>query len=143
VVEQQNFVECGSSQIADSQLQFFVSISEAIQTRGTPDILVISCTLQYLKDPYTFLQQVSEFKIPFLLIDSTPFNYARRDRITVQRVNPAIYDASYPCWFLNYERVKEAVGKQYTIKEEYQNELYIYLDGHKIQYRGILAELNN
>lgn len=143
VIEQQNFVECGSAQVADSQIQFFTSIAEAIQTRGLPNLLLISCTLQYLKCPYEFLQQVAEYEIPFLLIESTPFNYQGRDRITVQKINPAIYDASYPCWFLNYDRVKQVVGKRYTVTEEYQNELYIYLDGHKIQYRGILAVLNN
>ena len=141
IVEQPNFVESGTAHVADSQIGFFPSIANAIQTRGIPDLLLISCTLQYLENPYEFLRSALEHKIPYLLIDNTPFNYQPSDRLTVQKIHPAIYEASYPCWFLSYSKVSDAVGKQYTITEEYQNELYIYLDGHKIQYRGLLAEL--
>ena len=143
IIEQKGFVECGSSDISDSKIQFFQSIDNAIQVRGMPDLLLVSCTLQYLEDPYRSLEQLLEYKIPYLLIDSTPFNYEAVDRITVQKIHPSIYEASYPCWFLNYNSVKAAIGKHYTILEEYMNELYIYLDGHKIQYRGILAALNS
>ena len=141
IVEQPKFVECGSAHISDSQIQFFPSIANAIQTRGLPDLLLISCTLQYLQNPYEFIQSAFEYKIPYLLIDNTPFNYQPSDRLTVQRIHPAIYEASYPCWFLNYDKVRDTLGKHYAITEEYQNDLYIYLDGHKIQYRGMLAEL--
>lgn len=142
VVEQRNFVESGSAHISDAEIQFFPTITDAIQIRGIPDLLLVSCTLQYLENPYKFVCEAPEYKIPYLLIDSTPFNYQAHDRITVQKIHPLIYEASYPCWFLNYDKVKETVGKRYTIMEEFQNELYIYLEGHKIQYRGILAELN-
>ena len=141
VVEQQNFVECGEKEISNSQIQFFPSISNAIQARGIPDLLLISCTLQYLENPYEFLEEAFAHKIPYLVIDNTPFNYQPYDRITVQKIHPAIYEATYPCWFLNYEKVKETVSKQYTITEEYQNELHIHLDGQRIQYSGMLAEL--
>jgi len=141
VVEQQNFVECGEREISDSQIQFFPSIASAIQARGVPDLLLISCTLQYLETPYKFSEDVFEYGIAYLVIDNTPFNYQPYDRITVQKIHPAIYEASYPCWFLNYNKLKETVSKRYAITEEYHNELYINLDGHKIQYSGMLAEL--
>lgn len=141
VIEQENFVECGSADFSDSTLQFFSSIRESIDARGMPDILIISCTLPYLEKPYEFIQQFFQYKIPYLVIDNTPFNYQDFDRITIQKIHPAIYEASYPCWFLNYNKVKDKLQQRYSLMEEYQNELYIYLDGHKIQYRGLLAQL--
>lgn len=141
IVEQPNFVECGSAHISDSILQFFPSIKEAVDARGKPDILLISCTLPYIERPYELIQQIFEHKIPYLLIDNTPFNYQHYDRITIQKIHPSIYLASYPCWFLDYNKVRQTLQQQYSLIEEYQNELSIYLDGHKIQYRGILAKL--
>ena len=143
VVEQQNFVECGEKEISNSQIRFFLSISNAIQARGLPDLLLISCTLQYLENPYEFLDEAFAHRIPYVIIDNTPFNYQPYDRITVQKIHPAIYEATYPCWFLNYKKVRETVSKRYTIIEEYQNELHIHLDGHRIQYSGFLAELKH
>ena len=141
IIEQKDFVECGSSDISDTRLRFFQSVSDAIHAQGVPDLLLISCTLQYLESPYQSLEEILNYKIPHLVIDNTPYNYQPNDRITIQKIHPSIYDATYPCWFLDYASVKSTIGKKYTILEEYMNELYIYLDGHKVQYRGILASL--
>ena len=141
VVEQENFVLAGSAEIADQTLQFSRSISNSIEARGRPDILIISCTLPYLEKPYDFIKELFQYNIPYLLIDNTFFNYKAEDRITIQKIHPAIYPASYPSWFLDYEKVKEMINQKYSIFEEYQNELSIYLDGQKIQYRGMIAQL--
>lgn len=142
VIEQNNFVDTGKQYMQDESLQFFFSIEECIAKKGLPDIFLISCTLPYLEKPYDFLRSILKYKIPHLIIDSTPFNNIESDRLTVQKVDPVIYAASYPCWFLNYSKVKETISDTYSIFQEYQNELYNYLDGHKIQYRGLIAVLN-
>ncbi|MGZ5133819.1 MAG: methyltransferase, TIGR04325 family [Flavitalea sp.] len=141
VVEQKNFVAAGSAEIADQTLQFSPSISSSIEARGLPDILIISCTLPYLEKPYDFITDLFQYNIPYMVIDNTFFNYEAEDRITIQTIHPVIYPASYPCWFLDYDKVKEVIEQKYAIIEEYQNELSIYLDGHKIQYRGMIAKL--
>lgn len=143
VVEQPNFVATGSDEIADNSLKFFSSIEDVLKHRGKPDLLIIACTLPYIEQPYELLQRLLSYKIPYILIDNTPFNFQENDRITVQKIHPAIYEASYPCWFLNYKKVKETILSEYSILEEYKNDLYIYLDGEKIQYQGILAGLKN
>ena len=96
VVEQRNFVAAGSREIANDKLKFFSTIEEAIRERGKPDLLLIACTLPYLEKPYEFLNSLKDYEIMHLLIDSTPFNYTSGDRITIQKIHPAIYDASYP-----------------------------------------------
>ena len=139
IIEQPKFVDSGRSMIADDVLRFFYSIEDCIAERGFPDILIIACTLPYLEKPYEFLDQIMSFKIPYVVIDNTPFNYENRDRLTIQKINPLIYAASYPCWFLNYEHIKKALTKEYSVMYEYQNELFIYLDGYKVYYRGLTA----
>jgi len=103
--------------------------------------LLLSCCLPYLEKPYEILKQLLELRIPYLVIDNTYFNYRNRDRICLQRVPPSIYKASYPCWFLDYNAVKSAIGSQYSIISEHDNDTSIELDGRKVQYKGLLAQL--
>jgi putative methyltransferase (TIGR04325 family) len=141
VVEQPNFVQTGKKYVETDCLFFHNSIEETINEKGKPDLLLISCTLPYLEKPYELLQQLITYDIPYLVIDNTPFNYKSGDRLTIQKVNPSIYMASYPCWFLDYQQILNIVKTKYRIVEEYQNELSIELDGRPVHYKGFLGIL--
>ena len=142
ILEQENFVQCGQENIQDKKLQFFHTADEAIRTNGLPDILLVACTLPYLKNPYQVLQELMKTGIPHLIVDNTFFNYEERDRICVQKVPPEIYEASYPCWFLNYNSIKQKISEGYSIISEHKNDSSVYLDGRRIQYKGFLAKIN-
>jgi putative methyltransferase (TIGR04325 family) len=137
VIEQPNFVAAGKAAIEDQRLRFFYTVEEAIKDTGMPDLLLLSCVLPYISEPYELLKQLMKHRLPYILIDNTYFNYEARDRITIQRVPPSIYEASYPCWFLDFERVKACLEKEYITLAEYTNDSFIFLDGKKITYRGI------
>ena len=141
IVEQQNFVTTGRDCIGNGILQFFYTIDECIEKKGKPDILILACTLPYIERPYELIRELLNYKIPHIIIDNTFFNYEERDRITVQTVPPSIYAASYPCWFLSYNKLKELVSDKYVIVSEHFNDSRIFLDGNPIQYRGFLAKL--
>lgn len=141
VIEQPNFVQTGQQFIQDHQLQFFYSPEECIQQKGIPDILLVSGTLPYLESPYTTLQQLISLGIPHLVIDNTPFNPKKGNRLTVQYIKPAIYEASYPCWFLDYDQVKATIHSHYTVMSEHKNDVTVYLDGQPQHYRGLIAVL--
>ncbi len=140
VIEQPNFVAAGKTAIEDSRLRFFYTLEECIQDAGMPDLLLLSCVLPYISEPYELLKQLMKHRIPYILLDNTYYNYEARDRITIQRVPPSIYQASYPCWFLDYERVKTYLEKEYVTLAEYTNDSAIFLDGKKITYRGMLLK---
>jgi putative methyltransferase (TIGR04325 family) len=139
IIEQSNFVAVGNEYLKDHHLHFFETIEDSIKATGIPDILLLSCVLPYLKDPYNFLEHCLSLSIPNIIVDNTYFNFEARDRICVQTVPPEIYEASYPCWLLNYDRVKKLLQANYNIISEHHNELFIYIDGQKITYKGILA----
>ena len=142
VVEQENFVATGRDCIEDPTLQFFYSIDECLSKKGKPDILILACTLPYIEKPYQLISELMNYDIPHIIIDNTFFNYEDKDRITVQKVPPFIYPASYPCWFLSYKKLVTAIGdNKYTIVSEHFNDSKIFLDGNPIQYRGFLAKL--
>lgn len=141
IVEQEDFVTTGRDCIGNETLQFFYTIDECIERKGKPDILVLSCTLPYIEKPYELIRELLNYKIPHIIIDNTFFNYEERDRMTLQKVPPSIYPASYPCWFLSYEKLKELVAGKYVIVSEHLNDSKILLDGNPVQYRGFLAKL--
>jgi putative methyltransferase (TIGR04325 family) len=141
IIEQKNFVDCGQKHFQDDFLHFFYTPEQMISKQGLPDILVLSCVLPYLEKPYEMLTNLMQYKIPHILIDNTYFNYKPKDRICVQIVPPEIYKASYPCWMLNYDTVKNTLSDMYTVMSEHQNDSCIYLDGKKIQYKGLLFKM--
>ncbi|MFI5153331.1 MAG: methyltransferase, TIGR04325 family [Chitinophagales bacterium] len=141
ILEQKQFVESGREYVQDDVLQFFFNLKELTQSRGKPDLLLLSCTLPYLETPYGLIENLMEHKIPYIFIDNTYFNYAQRDRICIQSVPPEIYEASYPCWLLDYAKLRNLVANRYTIVSEHHNESHIYIDGKHINYKGFLGKI--
>jgi len=139
VIEQPHFVQSGIRHFRNDRLEFYESLDQCIREQGIPDMLIMSCVLPYLEEPYKILDIICTHKIPHILIDNTFFNYENRDRICVQTVPPEIYEASYPCWLLSLEHVKRCVQTQYEILTEHKNDSIIYVDGKKINYEGFLA----
>ena len=142
IIEQKTFSDCGRKFFSDPRLQFFDSLADCISKRSVQDILVLSCVLPYLEQPYEALREFMGYKAPFIIIDNTYFNIKAGNRICIQKVPPDIYEASYPCWFLDYEEIKATTKKEYTVISEHVNDSIIYLDGKKIQYRGLLLKRN-
>jgi putative methyltransferase (TIGR04325 family) len=141
IVEQESFVKKGKELFEDSTLKFFLSIQDSINLSAIPNVLLLSCVLPYLAEPYKILEEISNFSIPYVIIDNTPFNFESRDRICVQNVPASIYKASIPCWLLNYENVMKVVDKKYSIITEYENDSSIFINKKRLPYRGLLAKL--
>jgi putative methyltransferase (TIGR04325 family) len=141
IVEQENYVECGQQFIQDHELKFYKTVDDCIASHGLPHLLLLSCTLPYIEKPYELLEYLIAKAIPYFMIDNTIFNNNGKDRLMIQKVNPAIYAASYPCWILDYEKVQNTVKKRYNISFEHTNDNKIELDGKFVNYKGFLGEL--
>lgn len=141
IVEQENFVTRGKGKFQDETLKFYYSIDECINSSGMPNVVMLSCVLPYLQEPYDLLAGISNFSVPYLIIDNTPFNTVSSDRICIQKVPDSIYKASIPCWLLNYEKVVQQISDRYHLVAEYENESFIYVNNRKLTYRGIIAKL--
>ena len=98
VVEQPRLVEAGRREFANGTLQFFETMDAACEG-GQPTVLLLSSVLPYIEAPHAMLTDVTRRGFRHIIIDRTGFVAGERDRLTRQRVPPAIYDASYPCWF--------------------------------------------
>jgi putative methyltransferase (TIGR04325 family) len=100
IVEQKRFVECGKREFETEHLKFYEDLDKCFR-ENRPDAILFSSSLQYLEKPYAVLEKIKSLGFEFILFDRTPLLDKGGDRITVQKVPPAIYEASYPAWFFN------------------------------------------
>jgi putative methyltransferase (TIGR04325 family) len=113
IVEQPAFVEAGRSEFTTEHLKFYGSIDDCLQA-GKANLVLLSSVLQYLEKPYELLADIINRDIETIVVDRTPF-IRGHDRITVQKVNPSIYRAKYPCWFFDQERFLAFMGEKYDL----------------------------
>lgn len=99
IVEQPAYVAAGREHFEDDVLTFHETIEGAAST--APDVALLGSSLQYLEDPAGALEAVSRTGVSALVIDRTPLHLGHSDLLTIQRVPPSIYDASYPAWILS------------------------------------------
>lgn len=117
IIEQENFIDCGKENFEDKRLKFYKNFKECLE-KEKPNILILSSVLQYLEKPYEFIETILKENFEYILIDRTPF-VEGKDRITVQKVNPKIYRASYPCWFFNKRQMINIFLKKYSLVESF------------------------
>jgi putative methyltransferase (TIGR04325 family) len=139
IVEQKHFVDVGKVDFEDDRLKFFYSVNECVK-KEKPDVLLLSSILQYIEKPYELLDEILKNDFKYILIDRTSFS-KNTEKITLQRVPPFIYDASYPCWFFNESKFVNYFGnKGYQVLEDFES-----LDGETNEYKfkGMILEKTN
>ncbi len=121
VVEQERFVKCGKELFEGENLKFHFSMEDCIRKGNVPDVVLFSGVLEYIEKPYELLNRIFDFTVKYILIDRTPFSADGRNCITVQKVPPDIYDASFPYRFFSLEEFKDFFSRRYELIEEFDS----------------------
>lgn len=120
VVEQKNFVECGKTFFENEQLKFYIDINTCLKHQN-PDAIFLSGVIQCLEKPYEFLETlINDNDFSYILIDRLALIPDRRDRLTIQKVSPVIYNSSYPSWFFNETKFLKYFQEKYDLIFEFQ-----------------------
>jgi putative methyltransferase (TIGR04325 family) len=114
IVEQDKFVDCGKQFFENESLQFFDTIETCVE-HAEPNVILLSGVLQYLENPYLFLKNLLDYNFQYIIFDRTTFVCKGSDRLTVQKVPPEIYPASYPAWFFNLEQFLQVFQGRYRL----------------------------
>lgn len=138
VVEQSHFVEAGRNYIQDGELQFYVTIDECLQV-NSPNIILFSSVLQYLENPYDILEELVNYNFKYLLIDKTPFSNC--EKIVVQKVPKKIYDATYPMWVIDEEKMLSILYKDWNVIETFCSaERQVRISSFDFKFKGLILE---
>jgi putative methyltransferase (TIGR04325 family) len=128
IIEQESFVKCGKEYFTNDELHFYYNLDEAINEKIKVDVCLFSSVLPYLKEPYAILDTTRCNEIKYIIIDRTYFlENELEDILTIQKVPPEIYDASYPAWFLSLDKFISYINKYHDIVFKWQA-----LDQHKL-----------
>jgi putative methyltransferase (TIGR04325 family) len=144
IVEQPRLVAAGRSRMEDGTLRFHDTIAQTV-AQASPKIALLSSVLQYLPEPYAVLDELIAAGLDFLLIDRHPCSFGA-ECITVQKIPPRLYAASYPSWLFDrakmwtkladaYEPLLEWPGKDPSIRG--RNGLGAYFVGGFWRRRGL------
>lgn len=142
IVEQKQFVDVGQKDLEDHRLKFYYDV-ESCKEKNNPNVLVLSSVLQYIEDWEGMIQFLLKFNIDILIIDLTPFSISGKERITVQKVQPSIYNAAYPCWIFNEIKFCNIIETKYNLIEAFQTmeSLRIHLsENDEAVYKGFIYQ---
>ena len=120
IVEQKHFVECGKAYFENEQLRFYASIDDCLKKQSS-DTVLCSGVIQYIEKPYGLINSLVDKDFEYIIFDRTTFNAVSVDKLVVQKVNSSVFNASYPCWFLNISRFKEIFKTRYFLVDEFNS----------------------
>jgi len=142
VVEQPDFVKFGRS-FETTALRFHASIEEVL-ANGVPDLVLLSSVMQYIENPFETLRKITASGIPHIVIDRTPCFDQDQDLLTVQRVPPEIYEASYPCWIFSRTGLLRALQPRYRLVAAFSDPAGpLQGPGLKFDLGGFMFDLEN
>jgi putative methyltransferase (TIGR04325 family) len=118
IVEQENFVRVGREKFQDDTLRFFPDIDTCIREEN-PTVLLLSCVLQYLEEPYALLDALLDKAFEVIVLDRTPLLDGSKSRITLQHVGERIYPATYPAWFFSRTEFLRVFEGRYRLIEDF------------------------
>jgi putative methyltransferase (TIGR04325 family) len=136
IVEQENFVNCGKLFFEDECLSFFYDIESCLQKENSK-VILLSGVVQCLENPYLFLEKLINYNFEYIIFDRTAFLKGDKDRLTIQKVPPNIYPASYPAWFLNLERFLSIFMDKYKLILDFNSSDYVNIPS---EYKGFLFQ---
>lgn len=148
VVEQELFVEKGKKYIQNEELSFCYSIEEA-RSQNNASVLLLSGVIQYLDEPYKWIEKFLSYDFEYIIIDRTAFIQQtnlndKSERLTIQYVPKTIYEASYPTWFFNEEKFTEKFTEKYELITDYKQTIedsIKFEDNSKGYWNGFLFKI--
>lgn len=118
IVEQKSFIKCGRDNFEEEKLKFYLTTDECLK-ENAPNILLLSSVMQYLEKPFEQLDKLLSLDTEYIIVDRTAFIKSETDIITIQKIPPSIYKASYPAWAFNEQKfLSRILGKYNMILEQ-------------------------
>lgn len=137
VVEQKKHVDAGREHVQDEVLRFYYDLDECM-TNERPNVALLSGVLHVIEQPYATIRSIIECNMDYVVICRQPLVNRTKERLCIMKVQPTIYDASLPYWFLSEARFRSAWGAAYDLRAEAVEPIPLVVDGETIPLRQFL-----
>ena len=144
--------EC--KRIADINLNFFCSISEAKRNSGFVDLVFTSSALQYCPEPLAYLKELTEVGAKYIFITRTPLNDSAEAIISTQRSKLSTNgpgslpdgfidkNVSYPITFTSKAEFEKVLKKYYDIRFVISEDKAVFrVENHHMDMYGYFCVL--
>lgn len=139
IVEQEIFVECGKREFENEHVKFYSTIDDCVEGQK-PNTILLGSVLQFMEEPYHFLEKIKELNFQYVIIDRTPFLCGESDRITIQRIAPSVYDARIPAWLLSYKNTISHLARDFDVVGENETFESMFYNNTEVPLKGIILE---
>lgn len=126
----------GVTNFQNKQLKFISELNDL--SCEHVDLVLASGVLQCVDDPIKYYKKIKSLKPRYILLDKIPFIEDEIDRLTIQKVSPFIYRASYPSWFFSKKKWYVEFIKDYEELARWRRNDYVILDKKEIYFQGLL-----
>lgn len=136
----------GNADFSNSELSFVTKTDfEEGNITGFFDFIISSSFIQHTDDPLAYFNIIRSFNSPFLLLNRVPLIDKEEDILSIQYVEPSIYNASYPAWFLSEHKWYTYIQEQHDILLHWTvPEDEVYLENKiKVIGQGMLVKLKD
>ncbi|HXU26888.1 MAG TPA: methyltransferase, TIGR04325 family, partial [Bacteroidia bacterium] len=139
IVEQKAYVDCGKKEFENDELKFYYSVKDC-KMEGDKDLFFSSGVIQYLENPYKFIEEIVGFGFKNIVLDRVFFIANSPDRIVLQKADPSVfYDASFPAWILNEDKFINKFLSKYTLVSDFKSEdADNKIDGIRVYHKGFI-----
>ncbi len=114
------------------------------EKNGHSDVLLLSSVLAYIPEPFILLNQLLQHPFKHILLYRIALVDQEKDRLTLQKVPPDYYEASYPAWFLSETKLLSQFQEKFTLIEEFKGDIETEIDlqGQRAYWKGFVFKRN-
>jgi putative methyltransferase (TIGR04325 family) len=114
IIDLKKIIQEGKKNFESRDLKFFFSL-ENYQKKILPDILILSSSLQYLKNYNAILSRLVSLRPKYIFILKTPFSEKKQNQIFIQKIPKNIYNSSCPFWRLDLGALFKLLSNKYKL----------------------------
>ena len=143
IIEQPHYAILGNREYADEKLSFSSSVDELLLVREKMDFVIFSSVLQFIETPGQFIQRIIDKTPSFILIDKTPISTDGETHLSIQRITPPIYDASYPAWHFSQDELLDSFKGKYQLIDQFDTHIGITntIESFSSTYKGFFLKI--
>ena len=141
IVEQPQVVAAGQKNITEKNIRFWSSLDDCLAHEPV-DLVIFAASLQYAEFPYDILGKIIARGVENIVFDRVILS-ASDDFVAIQFVPPCIYEANYPIWIFNGDKlIKYFQGKGYRLLADFDDPINgsIKVDKLTADHRGLVFQ---
>jgi putative methyltransferase (TIGR04325 family) len=132
IVEQAHYVDAGEKYFQDDVLKFYGSVESCLCIQ-TPNVAIISASMQYMPNQKSFLETIISTEIDILIIDRTFVQQTNSNKIYVQHIG-----GDYPCFSISESWLIKTLEEKYKLIVDFDSLPFSELETIDSEFKGYI-----